>query len=80
MSPLSPKPSTITHVDEPGLRQHKQSGALIPKDLDHLIQLIHQELGTDKGLGYDDIDVGKIQALMASYDSNELDWEKFALW
>jgi cysteine dioxygenase len=70
----------MTLVEEPSFAKQQLGAHSIPKSLDHLIELIHQELGTDKGLGHVDIDVAKIQALMTSYESNEQDWEKFALW
>jgi uncharacterized protein YpuA (DUF1002 family) len=48
-----------------------------PKDLEHLLELINKELGNDKEL--QDVQVDKIKTIMASYESNELDWEKYAL-
>jgi hypothetical protein len=51
-----------------------------PTSLEHLISLIHQELGPDKGLSHDSVNVDKIMYYMKSYQSNEQDWQQFALW
>lgn len=51
-----------------------------PTSLTHLIDLLHQELGSDKGLDSADVNVAKVQAIMEAYESCEEDWEKFALW
>ncbi|EGW33792.1 uncharacterized protein SPAPADRAFT_59145 [Spathaspora passalidarum NRRL Y-27907] len=45
-----------------------------------LIQELKQLLGKDRGLTSDDIDIEKVKQLMESYKSDELDWEKFALY
>lgn len=49
-----------------------------PKSLDDLVQLLHHELGS-YGLDSEKIDVQRIQSIMEAYDSNEKDWESFAM-
>ncbi|KAF9956331.1 Cysteine dioxygenase [Modicella reniformis] len=50
----------------------------VPKDLDDLVRLLHIELGTS-GLDSEDVDVERVQQLMANYKSNMRDWKKYAL-
>ncbi|KAG0328803.1 hypothetical protein BGZ99_004467 [Dissophora globulifera] len=50
----------------------------IPANLDELVKLLYAELGS-KGLGYEGVDVDRVQALMSNYISNEDDWKEYAL-
>jgi len=50
----------------------------VPKDLDDLVRLLHIELGVN-GLDSKEVDVARVQKLMASYTSNQADWEKYAM-
>jgi hypothetical protein len=51
-----------------------------PQTLQELVELISNELGSNKGLTHADVDVDKISRWMSSYKSNPEDWEKYALW
>jgi cysteine dioxygenase len=50
----------------------------VPKDLDDLVRLLHIELGVN-GLDSKEVDVARVQKLMASYTSNQADWQKYAM-
>ncbi|KAG0317050.1 Cysteine dioxygenase [Dissophora globulifera] len=50
----------------------------VPTDLDDLVRLLHVELGTN-GLDSKDVDIERVQKLMANYSSKEADWSKYAL-
>lgn len=65
---------------QPNNAPTKKDAFQVPQSLQHLIELIHQELGADKGLDSADVDVPKIRALMTAYESKEEDWAHFALW
>ncbi|KAJ1652594.1 hypothetical protein IWQ61_007110 [Dispira simplex] len=49
----------------------------VPFDLQFLIRAIRYELG-DNGLDSAEVDVGRIQALMATYSTNQADWAQYA--
>jgi hypothetical protein len=51
-----------------------------PQNLQELVSMIKNELGTDKGLLCADVDIEKIKLWMSSYESNAEDWKKYALW
>lgn len=44
-----------------------------------LIRKLKETLGSDKGLSSEDIDIEKVKEIMESYESNEMEWGKFAL-
>ena len=83
---LRSAPIAAKHVSYPTTPQFPRPhtcpkmAQIIPTSLTHLVQLIHAELGTDKGLGHVDVNVDRVKALMAAYKSNEDDWQQFALW
>ncbi|OAQ23165.1 cysteine dioxygenase type I, partial [Linnemannia elongata AG-77] len=43
-----------------------------------LVRLLHIELGVN-GLDSKEVDVARVQKLMASYTSNQADWQKYAM-
>ncbi|KAF9919866.1 Cysteine dioxygenase, partial [Linnemannia zychae] len=49
----------------------------VPESLEHLVQLLHAELGSN-GLDSQDVDVDRIKTMMTNYVSNEEDWKKYA--
>ncbi|XP_029427114.1 cysteine dioxygenase type 1 [Rhinatrema bivittatum] len=50
----------------------EQTEVLKPQNLDELIQILHEIFSSDK------INVEEVQNMMESYESNPLDWMKFA--
>ncbi|KAF9027181.1 hypothetical protein CPC16_006642 [Podila verticillata] len=72
--PLSPPETPAT----PLLSKAISDPVPVPKDLDDLVRLLHIELGTN-GLACEGVDVERVKTLMASYTSNQHDWEKYAL-
>jgi cysteine dioxygenase len=50
----------------------------VPKDLDDLVRLLRLELG-EHGLDSKEIDVNRIQQIMANYKSCDEDWQKYAM-
>ncbi|GJJ78650.1 cysteine dioxygenase [Entomortierella parvispora] len=74
MTPVSPVMSKDLHTS-PAV---DSEGIPIPKDLDELVKLLHKELGAN-GLDSEDVDVERVQKIMANYSSNPEDWAKYAM-
>ena len=51
----------------------------VPQSLNHLVELIYNELGSDKGLTSKDVNVDKIIRLIQEYKSEESEWASYAL-
>lgn len=48
----------------------------VPASLEDLVEILSNEMGPD---GLENVNVSRIEAIMAGYKSNASDWEKFAL-